>query len=107
MFFGEDRMKRFITLISLALTLSLPAHAWVTSQGVTISEMTQWQDSGPIHIKLSNGVTCYIPSAEKNLYGLAMTIFVTRKTAMFHCHDAAESFGGLPAYRVHRILATQ
>ena len=99
-------MKRFFVFISLALAFSMAAHAWVQNQGVTITEVTEWQDSGPIYIKLSNGVTCYIPSAEKNMYGLALTLFVTRKSAIVHCHDTAETWGGIAAYRVHRILAS-
>lgn len=99
-------MKRLIVSCLLASSLSMPAHAWVLGQGVTIDEVMEWQDNSRIHITLSNGTICYIPSAEKNLYGLALTLFLTRKTATVHCHDTAESTGGIAAYRVHRILAT-
>lgn len=98
-------MKKItLTLIGfLFITLS-NANAWVHSGDVTIDEMIEWQDNYSIIFTLSNGTRCYVPSGEKNLYSLVLTIFSSGKKIDIHCHDSIEATGGINAHRVHRIV---
>lgn len=92
--------------LSAGLLFSAPVHAWVLSENVSITEIMEWQDNGPIYFKLSNGVMCYAPATEKNLYSLILSMHVTGKILTVHCHDTSEAYGGIQGRRVHRILST-
>ena len=102
-------MKNYISSIIffLCMTLSLTSHAWVTGENVTVDQIIEWQDNLPIFFKLSNGTMCYIPSDEKNMYSLILSLMVSGKTATFHCHVAEDVTQGWSGHRLHRVIANR
>ena len=100
-------MNRYTVAFSLmmALIFSAPTYAWVYSENVSIVEITEWQDGAPIYFKLSNGTMCYVPAAEKNMYSLILSLYISGKRAHIHCTDAVETYGGVPGNRVHRVVS--
>jgi hypothetical protein len=100
--------KFIITMAFLAgLALSSPASAWVISENATVDQIWGWQDDNPVYFKLSDGTMCYVPSTEKNLYSLILSLFATGKKATFHCWDSEETVAGVSGHRTHRVIATR
>ena len=100
-------MLRYITTAAVIgmLAYSGNAYAWVQSDGVTVSNIIEWQDDAPVYFTLSNGTVCYVPNTEKNLYSLVLSIYASGKSANIHCHDSVETYGGVEGHRLHRIIA--
>jgi hypothetical protein len=100
-------MNRFIAMVSLVagLAITAPTYAWVYSPNVSVIEITEWQDGAPVYFKLSNGTMCYVPAAEKNMYSLILSMYVSGKRAHIHCADSSDIYGGMAAYRVHRVVS--
>ena len=99
--------RKVIKILFLLLSL-LPSIAlsWTPSgEKVTIDLIYEWQDNNVILFKTSLGHICYIPENEKNMYSLVLSLMATGKKASIHCHDTEESYGGIMAHRVHRIIA--
>ena len=99
----RDSKKLLSVLLLLLVTVN--AHAWVYSDRVTITQVILWQDNAPVYFKLSNGVLCYLPAGESNLYSLVLTLHTTGKMISIHCHDGTENYGGYNGHRVHRLIA--
>lgn len=100
-------VNRFAVILGLlaGFAASMPTHAWVYSENVSVVEITQWQDNAPIYFKLSSGTTCWIPATEKNAYALILSMYLTgRKAFQVHCHDTAVTYAGIPGYQLHRII---
>jgi len=94
-------------LITLSLLASSSLHAWVQSDNATIDQFIHWQDNFPAYIKLSSGVRCYIPNKEKSLFSLALSTFMSGKSATFHCWDNTENTQGWDGHRLHRIIVNK
>lgn len=101
-----NRIRIIVTLsFLLGIVLSTPSHAWVYSGNVSVVEITQWQGDTPIYFKLSNGTMCYVTPLEKTMYSLMLSLYATGKKAHIHCHDTADTYGGIPGYRIHRVIS--
>ncbi|WP_133498432.1 hypothetical protein [Cognatilysobacter terrigena] len=96
-------MKGRLATAVLALLIASPAYAWNFFGSARIQSIMTWQDGGPIFIRVTADTWCYVPPEEKNLIALLYTIHASGKTANFHCADVADTFGGVPAYRLHRV----
>jgi hypothetical protein len=99
-------MKKFIFI--LALFSAHASAAWVQSGNTTIKELVQWEasdGSGNVLLKLENNITCHIPLKEKELYSLALSLYMSKKTFSVHCHDAEVNVGGYPSHKLHRLNA--
>lgn len=102
-------MNRIYCFLAM-LMFSMPAFSWVESVEVTIEAVIMWEggDTGNTHFKLSNGVWCYIPGAQKNLNSLVLATYVSGRKVHVHCHDTADQNAGGSvgaAHRLHRIIA--
>ncbi len=104
-------MKKMLLVLAIAF-LTNPSYAWVESNNVTITELMVWENldnGGPMHFKLSNNKWCYVPSAQKTLHALIMSLYVSGKTiSAIHCYDTADSNAGGSvegAHKLHRIIA--
>lgn len=102
-------MRAFLRTFIFALSfVSVASYAWIPSGDiVTIDEIIQWNDEGPIYFKLSSGYTCYVPADEKNNYSLILALYVSGKKASIHCFDSEETAGGMKGHRLHRIIAVK
>ncbi len=85
--------------------LSSAVNAWQVSDNATVSCIIQWENEGPIYFKLSSGTTCFLPAKDKNMYSLILSLYATKNTACFHCHDVSEPNAGITGYKLHRVTA--
>jgi hypothetical protein len=82
------------------------AFAWVHTKDTTIKELVQWEGISPnAVIILHNGIKCYIPTKEKELYSLALSLYLAKRKIEIHCHETAVNIGGYSSHKVHRIIA--
>ncbi len=98
------RLIRPVLLFSL-LTFSFSSFSW-TPDGASLSikGIVEWQDNQKVVVWLSNDEKCFIPSTEKNLISFVYMIYMNKKNASWHCHDATENIGGFSAHRLHRVV---
>jgi hypothetical protein len=98
--------KLSILLILFFVTTESFAFAWVHTRDTTIKELVQWEGISPnAVITLQNGTKCYIPTKEKELYSLALSLYLAQRKIEIHCHETAVNIGGYPSHKVHRIIA--
>lgn len=97
--------KTLITLIGFFVIGVSNANALVHNNNVKINEIIEWNNNSPIHLLLSNGNRCYVPSTEKNLYSLVLTLFTSAKSSDIVCFDSEEETNGFLAHRIHRVIA--
>lgn len=107
-------MKKYIlklqVIINSILVIGVPTNsfAWTPSGGiVTIDQIIEWESNQDVVFKTSEGHYCYIPSDEKNMYSLVLSLMASGKTASIHCHDLTVNIGGFNAHRVHRVIANR
>lgn len=99
-------MFKFCKFIWLGLLFSSSALAsWVHSPDVTVTQVIQWEGEGKVFFTLSNGTRCYIEATEDKNYSLVMALYMSDKTATFHCHQGEYNRGGIKGYRFHRVIA--
>jgi hypothetical protein len=100
-------MKKFLTILVLVFVSTQTfGFAWVYTQDTSIKELIQWEGNSPkVVITLQNGTRCYIPTQEKELYSLALSLYMAQKKINIHCHEAEVNVGGYPSHKVHRIIA--
>lgn len=95
------------SLVTLSLMVfSMNSFAWIPSgETVTIDRIIEWEANREVVFKTSLGHYCYIPSDEKNMYSLVLSLMASGKSASIHCHDGVVNIGGYNAHRVHRVIA--
>jgi hypothetical protein len=81
------------------------ANAWVFSDNVTVDQIWQWETESPIVVVLSNGTACYLPSSDKQLYALVLSLSATDKRGNFVCWDAVDAVNGVSARKLHRVIS--
>ncbi|KAA1156126.1 MULTISPECIES: hypothetical protein [Pseudoalteromonas] len=100
-------MKKLVLILAL---FSANVSAWVQSGNTTIKEFVQWEardGSGYALLILENDILCHIPLKEKELYSLALSLYMSKKTFNVHCHDAVVNLGGYNSHKIHRLNAVQ
>ncbi len=100
-------MKKVIISVFLVVGLLVGsnAYAWINSSGVSIKDVVEWQDNGPVYFTLSNNTICFIPASDETLYRLILTLYATQNTAEFVCADAVVNNAGIDGHRLHRVRA--
>lgn len=94
-------------VVGLALILGTSARAdgWMFYGDAKILEVVQWQDNSPVYFKVSPTDHCYVPAAEKGMVALIFSLYASGRRADIHCYTTADTYGGIPGYRLHRIIA--
>lgn len=101
-------MKKKVWLLGvLAMLLSSSAVAddWVVFMGARITAIVQWQDNTDVLFEVAPQKYCYLPPGEKTAIALVTTLYSSGRKADIHCHAASVTIGGMPAHRLHRIIA--
>jgi hypothetical protein len=100
-------MKIFLAIFILAfVSTQVFGFGWVHTRDTIITEIIQWEgDSPKVVITLQNGTRCYIPTQEKELYSLALSLYMAKRKIEIHCHELEVNVGGYPSHKVHRIIA--
>lgn len=81
------------------------ADAWIVFMSARITAIVQWQDNADVLFEVAPQTYCYLPAGEKNAIALVTTLYSSGRKADIHCHAASVMIGGMPAHRVHRIIA--
>ncbi|MGH8602102.1 MAG: hypothetical protein ACREXR_04795 [Gammaproteobacteria bacterium] len=98
-------MKFRIALAVCLLALASTAHAWSYFPNAKILGIVQWQDGSPVYLEVAPGTYCYIPASEKNMIALIFSLYSSGRPSDIHCYPTADTFGGMPGYRLHRIIS--
>jgi hypothetical protein len=55
----------------------------------------------------TNGPKCRIPHADKELYALALSLYMAGKNVSVVCYPTEDDPGGstIPSYKLHRLIA--
>jgi hypothetical protein len=92
-------------VLTVLAGLPFSAHAWVFSDNVTVDQIWQWETEASIVVVLSNGTACYLPSSDKQLYALVLSLSATEKRANVVCWDTVEAVNGVSARKLHRVIS--
>lgn len=98
-----------ILIVFMSCTLhSNKSHAWgVFESDAKITHFIRWEgNTAPVYLRINAGKFCFIPSTEKELIALAMTLYVTKTPIQIHCRDEEVNYGGVNGHKVHRIVAS-
>ena len=109
-----DHMKRKLVVSFLSVICALFSNvtfAWVQNDNVTIENIYQFEaginrDYAILEFS-NNGPRCRVPFVEKELYSLALSLYMAGKTVSVVCHDSEEDPGGStkPSHKLHRLYA--
>lgn len=92
------------TILVILLTISTTSNAWVQSGNTKIREIVQWEMSDFALVMLDDNTRCHIPLTEKELYSLALSMYMSGKTLNVHCHDTPENINGYAnSHKLHRL----
>ena len=97
--------KLRIALAACLLAFASTANAWTYFDSAKILGIVQWQDNSPLYFEVAPGTYCFVPASEKNMIALILSLYASGRLANFHCHPTAETYGDIPAYRLHRIIS--
>ncbi len=94
--------------------------AWHISSSALIDEVMVWNSSNKFYIHLDSKINktegdnifiekqwCYIPDTDQDMISLALTLYTTGKTAVFHCYDTEENTNGVMGRKLHRIRSSK
>ena len=89
------------------MLISINTYGWITSSNSIIVEIVQWEAN--VHgspyavMRLSDNTQCYVPLAEKELYALMLSLFMSGRQFSVHCYDEAIDIGGYAVHKLHRV----
>lgn len=104
------RVSTKIFYVLGSFLISMNAFAWVPEGEISYIKdiITYASDAPAVLIRLESGNYCYIANTEgenKKMYDLLRDMKNFGKRGMFHCHDSLDNPTGVPAHRIHRVIA--
>lgn len=99
------KLRYVLALCLLACATTAQADSWKHFGSAKILGIAQWQDGSPVYFEVAPGTYCYVPASEKNMIALILSLYSSGRPTDFVCHETAETFGGLPGYRLHRVIS--